>query len=114
MREEMMTDTPKVVFHSETTLPTEMKHLNVELDPSILDQDKVDYVKFNMNKQQLTKLKNEYKRKMKRYRTYSFKAPRNRDPKLHNDSFMVTNDKYLNKYKLHDYMVKSDDDEYDS
>jgi hypothetical protein len=51
MREEMMTDTPKVVFHSETTLPTEMKHLNVELDPSILDQDKVDYVKFNMNKQ---------------------------------------------------------------
>ena len=55
----------------------------MEEDVSLLSAAKVNYVKYNLNKAQLTGLKNQYKRKMKRYRTYSFKTPKNRDPKLH-------------------------------
>lgn len=86
----------------------------MEEDVSLLSAAKVNYVKYNLNKAQLTGLKNQYKRKMKRYRTYSFKTPKNRDPKLHQESFMVNNDSYVGKYKLQDYVVGSDEEEYDS
>lgn len=114
MRQEMLDDKPTVVFHSEPTLPKELEGIPIEEDLSLLNSSKVQYVKYNLNKAQLQTLKNQYKRKMKRYRTYSFKEAKNRDPKLHDESFMVNSDAYVNKYKLKDYMVASDDEEYDS
>jgi hypothetical protein len=66
--------------------------LQYEQDLSLLeDEDTLIQKKYklDMNKSQLRKMQKEYKRKMKRYRRYTFKQPRIRDPNLSDKSFMI-------------------------
>lgn len=67
-----------------------------------------------MNKQKMKKLKNEYKKKMRRYKTYQYKEPKNRDPRLHDRPFLIQSQHMVDKYQLHDMIAPEQETDTDN
>ncbi len=113
MVQEIIESNSKIIFKSEEEVPTEFKHLAYEEDLSLLEDENTLFQKklrLDTNKSQLKKLYKQYKRKINRYKRYSFKQPKNRDPNLNNKSFMIKSDRYIHKHKLHHYFDNNDID----
>ena len=98
----MLDDQPKIIYssHGKEGIPDELSHLDYDESEvgTINVPIKKETFKFTISKSKVNKLKNEYKKKMKRYKTYEYRWPKNRDPRLHGMPFLVDSDHMIEKY----------------
>ncbi|EWS72847.1 50S ribosomal protein L13 (macronuclear) [Tetrahymena thermophila SB210] len=106
-----------IKFQSSKETPKELEGIKKEIDPEITlpFNQRSKIFKLNAHNRRVMKQWKMYYRRLRRYKVHKIKAPKNRDPNLSNKSFMITSDRQIKDFNLHNRIVPEevpeDDDE---
>ncbi|KAL4426280.1 hypothetical protein ABPG74_018697 [Tetrahymena malaccensis] len=106
-----------IKYQSSQETPKEFEGVKKDIDPEITIpfNQRSKIFKLNAHNRRVMKQWKMYYRRLRRYKVHKIKAPKNRDPNLSNMSFMITSDRQIKDYNLHNRIVPEevpeDDDE---
>lgn len=118
MFQEILDEKPKIIYssHGKDDIPKELEHLEYDdsNDYGITTSKKKEIVKFQITKAKIAKLKKQYRKRMRRYKVYEYKWPKNRDPRLTDEPFLISSNHMIQKYQLHDMIAPEEETDTDN